>query len=296
MQIFITGAGGLIGSRLVPLLEESGHKVIRLVRGTPRSDAERAWDPAVERLSPNVLLGCDALVHLAGENIGEGRWTADKKRRIRESRVHSTHLLAQAVAGLTVPPRAFVVASAIGYYGDRGDELLTEKSPPATDFLGEVCQAWEAAADPCRHVTRVIHVRTGVVLASDGGALAKMLLPFKLGLGGVIGSGKQFWSWITVDDIARLFQFALESDGLTGPVNGVTPHPVTNREFTKALGRELHRFTPFPMPAFAARTALGEMADALILASTRVIPEVALDQGFQYMHPQLEPALRSLRL
>lgn len=293
MNVMITGAGGLIGRRLVPMLEQAGHQVVKLTRGKSPAPGTRVWDPQAEKLSPSVLDGCDAIVHLAGENIGEGRWTTQKKELIRSSRVHGTRLLAEAIAGMNSPPRAFICASATGFYGDRGDEILTEASQAGTGFLAEVCQEWESAADPARNVTRIVHVRTGVVLSTAGGALAKMLLPFKLGLGGVIGDGNQYWSWISIDDSARLFQFALDRIDLSGPINGTAPQPATNREFTKTLGRVLSRPTIFPMPAFVARLVLGEMADALLLASTRTIPEAALNKGFEFQHPSLEAALRA---
>jgi uncharacterized protein len=294
MNILITGASGLIGSRLVPLLESAGHQVVRLVRRPPQDERERQWNPTAEQLEPELFEGAEAVIHLAGENIGEGRWTAARKERLRESRVHGTRILAEALSQLDPLPKAFVVASAIGYYGDRGDEVLTEASPPANDFLGQLCQDWEAAADPAREQgIRCVHVRTGVVLSSQGGALAKMLLPFKLGVGGVMGNGRQYWSWISLEDAARMFQFAVENESLSGPVNGTAPHPVTNREFTKTLGQVLKRPTIFPMPAFAARLALGEMADALILASARVLPERAGQEGFQFTHADLAAALRA---
>jgi uncharacterized protein (TIGR01777 family) len=207
--------------------------------------------------------------------------------------VQTTRKFAALIRGMNAPPRAFVVASAIGYYGDRGDEILTESSSAGEGFLAEVCRQWEAAADPARQDSRVVHVRTGIVLSADGGALRSMLLPFKLGLGGIVGSGQQYWSWISLTDIARLYQFAIEDQVLAGPVNGVAPHPATNREFTKALGTVLHRPTVFPLPAFAAKLALGEMADELILASARVLPEVAQSSGFQFQHPQLSEALQA---
>ena len=297
MNIFVTGASGLIGRHLTPLLESSGHALVRLVRGEPGDERERRWDPGVQVLSPKSFEGADVVIHLAGENIGEGRWTEAKKRRIRESRVRGTGLIAEAIAGLAQPPQALVVASAIGYYGDRGDELLTESSPPGAGFLPELCQAWEQAADPARERgIRCTHIRTGMVLSRDGGALAKMLLPFKLGAGGVMGSGRQYWSWISVDDAARMFQFASENEALFGPINSTAPNPVTNREFTKTLGRVLKRPTIMPMPAFAARLGLGEMADALILASARVLPEVAQRHGFEFQYGDLEFALRALLL
>jgi uncharacterized protein (TIGR01777 family) len=293
MQIAITGSSGLIGRQLVADLASAAHSVIHLVRRAPRQENERVWEPESIEYSPALLDGCDALIHLAGENIAGGRWNADRKRRIYESRVQSTRRFAELIRGMSSPPRVFVVASAIGYYGDRGEEILTESSPAGSGFLAEVCRDWEAAADPARNECRVVHVRTGIVLDAGGGALHSMLLPFKLGLGGVVGSGRQYWSWISLTDIARLFQFAVEDQILVGPVNGVSPRPATNREFTKALGKVLHRPTVFPLPAFAAKIVLGEMSQDLILASTRVLPEVAQSSGFHFQHPELIEALRS---
>lgn len=297
MNVFITGASGLIGSRLVPQLKAAGHPVTRLVRREPRGDRERQWDPRDRQLSPLTFAGAEVVIHLAGDNIGEGRWTATKKRRIRDSRVNSTRLIAQAIAALDPVPQAFVVASAIGYYGDRGEELLTEESSPGTGFLAEVCRDWESAADPARDAgIRCVHVRTGVVLSPEGGALKAMLLPFKLGAGGVMGTGRQYWSWISLDDAAAMFQFAVENEHIAGPLNSTSPHPVTNREFTKSLGRVLSRPTIFPMPAFAAKLVLGEMAESLILASARVVPQAAEENGFVFQHTDLATTLRSLKL
>lgn len=296
MNVFVTGATGLIGSHLVALLQSGGHTITRMVRGSPQSAEERPWDARSSRLNPSTLAGCDVLVHLAGENIGDGRWTTEKKRRIRDSRVQGTRILAEAIREMPQPPAAFITASAIGFYGDRGDEVLTESSPPGEGFLSDVCREWEAAADPARERTRVVHVRTGVVLSREGGALARMLTPFKLGVGGVVGSGKQWWSWISLQDAARLFQFVVDHADISGPINGVSPQPVTNAEFTRVLGKTLGRPTLFPLPAFVAKLALGEMAEALILSSARVQPEVALAHGFACEHPDLASALRAQNL
>lgn len=294
MHVLMTGSSGLIGSRLTSLLERAGHQVTRLVRRPPKDPTERQWDPQASKLDPALLAGGEALIHLAGENIASGRWNSSQKQEIRDSRVISTRLLAQAIAAMPQPLKVWGVASAIGYYGDRGDEVLTEESAPGEGFLPEVCQEWEQAADPARDHCRVVHVRSGMVLSDEGGALKSMLLPFRLGVGGVVGSGAQYWSWISREDAARLFQFVLETDSVSGPVNGVSPQPVTNREFTKTLGRVLRRPTVFPMPAPAARLALGEMADALILASARVVPQVPQESGFTFQHRELEPALRAI--
>ena len=234
-------------------------------------------------------------MHLAGENIAVRRWTPAQKARIRDSRVQGTRLLAQSLARLQQPPTVMVCASAIGFYGDRGEELLTEGSAPGSGFLTDTCRAWEAAAQPASEKDiRVVNLRLGVVLSPGGGALAKMLLPFRLGVGGKIGSGRQYMSWIEIDDVVGVIHYALTTDELRGPVNAVAPNPVTNREFTKTLGRVLSRPTIFPMPAFAARLAFGEMADELLLASTRVKPARLQNSGYYFRHPRLEDALRHL--
>lgn len=293
MNIFVTGSRGLIGRRLVSILESSGQTITRLVRHVPQNGSERSWETGGRRMDTKVLEGCDALIHLAGEPIASGRWTMYKKDMIFHSRVESTAIFADAISRMANPPKVFIVASAIGYYGDAGDEILTEKSMSGEGFLPDVCRAWEAAADPAREITRVVHIRTGMVLSRKGGALKAMLLPFKLGLGGVVGSGEQYWSWISLEDIARLFVFALENDSIQGPVNGVSPQPLTNREFTQTLGRHLNRPTVFPLPGTVAKLALGEMAKELLLASTRVIPAVAQEKGFTFHHPDLESALNA---
>jgi hypothetical protein len=265
-----------------------------LVRRPPaRERGEIQWDPNAGRLDPESLAGVDAFVHLSGENVAVLRWTNAAKNRIRDSRVNSTHLLADAISRMRPLPRVLVVASAVGCYGNRGDELLTEDSPPGSGFLAGVCREWEAAAEPARAAgVRVVNVRIGIVLSSAGGALAKMLTPFRLGLGGVIGSGRQWMSWIALSDLVRAFEFTLNSSGLEGPVNAVSPQPVTNREFTKTLGAAVHRPTVMPIPASMLHLALGEMADETLLASTRVIPERLTAAGFAFEYPRLEDALR----
>jgi uncharacterized protein (TIGR01777 family) len=241
------------------------------------------------------LEGLDAVVHLAGENIAEGSWTAEKKARIRDSRVKGTRLVSKALAGLNQKPRVLVCASAIGFYGDRGAEILTEQSPAGSGFLADVCQEWEAATEPAAQAgIRVVNMRIGIVLTPRGGALQKMLLPFKFGVGGVMGDGRQYWSWVSIDDVIGAIYHAITNDALSGPVNAVAPRAATNAEFTKTLGRVLSRPTLFPMPAFLARLALGEMADALLLASTRVEPARLLNSGYSFRHADLEGALRFL--
>lgn len=296
MHVLVTGASGLVGSALVPLLTAGGHAVTRLVRSTPRpGHAEIPWDPAARSIGTPALEGLDAVVHLAGDNIASGRWTAAKKARIRDSRVQGTLTLCEALAQLVKPPRVLLCASAIGYYGDRGERTLREESAPGTGFLAEVCRAWEAAAAPAvQRGIRVVHLRLGVVLSPAGGALAKMLTPFRLGLGGVVGNGKQYMSWIALDDVLGAMHHALITETLHGPVNVVAPHPVTNQEFTTVLGKVLRRPTRVPLPAFVARLVFGEMADALLLASTRVAPTRLQASGYTFRYPALEEALRHL--
>jgi uncharacterized protein (TIGR01777 family) len=300
MNVLVTGSTGLVGSALVPFLTTGGHHVTRLVRrrqasspGAAITDVE--WDPAAGRLDSASLEGIDAAVHLAGENIGTGRWTAAKKAKILDSRVRGTRLLCESLAKLSRPPGALVSASAIGIYGSRGDEPLTEENGPGAGFLADVCRQWEAAVEPAeKRGIRVARLRCGVVLSPAGGALAKMLLPFKLGAGGVVGSGKQYVSWIALDDMIGVIHHALITESLRGPVNAVTPNPVTNRELTKTLGRVLGRPTVFPLPAFAARVAFGEMAEETILSSARVEPAKLRQSGYAFRHPELEGALRHL--
>ena len=293
MKILVTGASGLIGSALVPSLTGAGHSVTRLVRSKPRP-GEIRWDPLGGDIDKPGLEGQEAVIHLAGENIA-GRWTAEKKEAIRESRVKGTKLLAESLSQLANPPKVLLCASAIGYYGDRGEELLKEESPAGSGFLAKVCREWEAAADRAvRESIRVVRLRNGIVLSAAGGALKTMLLPFKLGVGGKIGSGMQYMSWIAIDDVLGIIHLAITNDTLRGPINVVAPNPVTNLVFTKTLGRVIGRPTVLPMPAFAARLVLGEMAQELLLASTRVTPKRLLAADYHFKFPQLEPALRSI--
>lgn len=295
MDMLVSGASGLVGSALVPFLSTQGHKVRSLVRRPPSNSSQVYWYPPAEGPALAPLEGVEAVVHLAGESIAAGRWTEARKRAIRDSRVLGTRLLAEAFVQMKTPPKVFVVASAIGFYGNRGTEILREDSPAGAGFLAEVCRAWEEAAAPAvQRGIRVVHLRLGVILSPKGGALAKMLLPFKLGLGGRIGSGDQYMSWIALDDVLGVVRHALQTQALRGPVNTVAPSPVTYAEFAKMLGKVLKRPTIFPMPAFAARLAFGEMADELLLASTRVEPAMLVHSEYRFRYPTLEAALRHL--
>ncbi|MFW6163268.1 MAG: TIGR01777 family oxidoreductase [Planctomycetota bacterium] len=294
MRMLVTGSSGLVGSALVKQMSHGGREVVRLVRREPQLDAnEVGWDPAAGTIDAAAMEGCQAAVHLAGESVA-GRWTAAKKARIRDSRVEGTRLLAEALAGLAHPPSVLACASAIGVYGDRADEELTEESEPGEGFLADVCRDWEAAAEPAAAAgIRVAHLRFGIVLSRRGGALARMLGPFCFGLGGVLGSGRQWWSWVALDDVLAAIEHVLATETLGGPVNVAAPHPVTNREFTRTLGRVLRRPTFFWVPGGLARLALGQMADEMLLASARVLPRRLLDTGFSFRHPDLEGALRA---
>jgi uncharacterized protein (TIGR01777 family) len=297
MRILISGASGFIGTALRPALSAAGHATTALVRHSPSLDAsEVQWNPR-QPLDPRVLQGFDALIHLAGKNVS-GRWTEKFKREVRESRVQGTKTLAVAAAESfweAGRPRVMVAASAIGYYGDRGDEELSESSSRGSGFLADVCQEWEGAAAPARDAgIRVVHIRIGVVLAKQGGALKAMLTPFQLGLGGPVGNGKQFWSWIALDDVVSAFVFALGNEALSGPVNAVAPHPARNTEFTRELGKALHRPAIVPVPAFVVRTIFGEMGQSLLLASARVMPAKLQAAGFRFQHPDLSEALQAV--
>jgi uncharacterized protein (TIGR01777 family) len=294
MRVALTGSSGLVGTALRHLLTTGGHDVLRIVRRSPRNEDEIEWDPqsGIERI--DALEGVDAVVHLAGESIAE-RWNDEKRRRIRHSRVQGTRSLCNALAQLHSPPRVLVSASAIGYYGNRADEVLTEESAPGRMFLSDVCQQWEAACDGAREAgIRVVHPRFGMVLSPRGGALAKMLTPFRLGAGGAVGRGDQYWSWVSLDDAISAVHHALMSEQITGPVNFVAPTPATSRSFAHTLGRVLSRPAITPLPAAAARLALGSMADELLLASARVQPTVLLDNEYEFRDAQLEPALRRM--
>lgn len=291
VRIVVSGASGLLGSALVPAFRSAGHEVVRLVRREASAPDERSWNPASGRLDREALAGTDAVVSLSGATIGR-RWTKARKREILDSRVDTTGLLARTAAALEPRPRVFVSAGGVGIYGDRGDEILTEESELGTGFLAEVGRAWEAAAEPAREAgIRVVTFRQGIVLSAHGGALQRMLTPFRLGLGGRIGSGRQWWSWVSLADLVAAYAFVLDRD-LEGPVDLTSPGPVTSAQFTKALGRALGRPTVFPLPALAVKTLFGEMGEAVLLEGQRALPARLLDAGFAFAEPELEPALR----
>jgi uncharacterized protein len=307
MQVAVTGASGLIGTALVRRLEAEGHRVLRLTRSRPTGPDQAHWDPAAGELDPEVLAKADAVVHLAAKSIGDQlRWTARTKREILQTRVEGTGLVARTMAGLaggpgspgpgepaSGGPRVLVCASGVGFYGDRGDEVLTEASSGGRGFLADVVRRWEAAADPAREAgLRVVHLRTGPVQSAAGAGLPKQALLFRMGLGGRFGSGRQWLSWISLDDIAGAHLHALTSDDLHGPVNAVAPNPVTNAEFTATLARVLHRPAVVHVPAFAPRLALGEFADEMLLVSQRARPARLQETGYRFQFPELEPALR----
>jgi uncharacterized protein (TIGR01777 family) len=292
-RILISGASGLIGSALAPFLHSHGYEVLRLVRREARAPDEVQWDPK-SSISPQLVSGFEAVIHLSGESVA-GRWNTAKKRRIRDSRVVSTRNLSQALTGAETKPAVFVCASAIGFYGSRADEILSEASPPGAGFLAEVSQEWEGATKPASDAgIRVVNLRTGIVLARNGGALKAMLLPFRFGLGGRIASGRQWWSWIHIEDLVSAVAHIIREQSPRGPVNLTAPNPVTNAEFTRALASALHRPAIINAPAFAVRLAFGEFADEGVLASARVLPKKLIDAGFKFRFTGLDDALSSL--
>ncbi|OIK27782.1 TIGR01777 family oxidoreductase [Streptomyces malaysiense] len=296
MRVAITGSHGLIGSALVRSLAKDGHQVVRLVReGADRDPGDGSeavgWGPAGDGVR---LEGVDAVVHLAGAGVGDRRWSASYKREIRESRVRGTRAIARACAGADVPPRVLVSASATGYYGDTGERIVDESAPAGDDFLASVCVDWEAAADPAREAgIRVVHPRTGLVVAGEGGAFGRMMPLFRLGLGGRIGSGEQYWPFVSLTDHIAALRFALDTDALSGPVNFTAPEPLPEGEITRVMARLLHRPAVVPAPAFALRAALGEFATTL-MCSTRAVPAALTRTGFGFRHPTFEQALRSV--
>jgi hypothetical protein len=295
MKILISGSSGLIGAATATALKSDGHNVVRLVRpGKAPNPGDVQWDPMRATVDVAGLEGVDVVIHLSGAGIADGRWTEERKQLLRSSRIDTTRVLVDSVSRLKQKPRALIVASAIGYYGSRGDEILTESSTNGTDFLALVCRDWEAEANRAAATgVRTIMLRTGVVLSGTGGALPKMLTPFKLGVGGRLGDGKQWMSWIAIEDVVGIIRHTIANEQVSGPVNVVAPNPVRNEEFTRLLAGMLHRPAIFPAPAFVLRLALGEMADAVLLSSDRVKPERTLAAGYKFRFEILEPALRA---
>lgn len=292
MRILVTGASGLIGRRLVPALAADGHTVFRLVRARPREGREFRWDPETGIMDPAALAGCDAVIHLAGASIA-ARWDDERRVQIRESRVASTRLLAARIGRAVPRPATWLCASAVGIYGDRGEEVLSEASGPGRGFLADVVRAWESESAPASQLgVRVVHLRLGIVLTREGGALPPLVRPFRLGVGGPLGNGRQWMSWITLDDAIDAVRHALEHQDLAGPVNVVGPAPVTNRQLARALGGVLGRPAWMPVPAWALRMALGPMGEELLLFSQRVVPARLRASGFSFAHPAIEGALR----
>ena len=301
MKILVTGSAGLVGTALVRDLQRTGHTVCRLVRPGSRAEAIRGsegfdvrWDPATGELGA-AGVGADAVVNLAGASIAEGRWTPERKRLLRTSRVDTTRALVNALARMEARPRVIVSASAVGIYGNRGDEMLTEESKPGSDFLSEIAMEWEAEAEKAEALgIRVVLARFGVILDKKGGALPKMARPFRLGVGGKIGRGQQWMSWVSLQDVIAILRFALENGTVRGPINVVSPEPVRNADFTRTLAKALHRPALFPAPAFALRLMLGEMADALLLSSQRAVPGKLDRLGYSFLHGDLESGLASI--
>ena len=294
MKVLITGASGLIGKALQKSFIEKGYDLLLASRSEPMDDGHIQWnmDTGFADADLPELEGLDAVIHLAGENVSGLRWTEDKKKAIRDSRVFGTRTMIEAFARLEKKPKVFIAGSAIGFYGDRDDDEMTETSSAGDTFLAKACKEWEAESRRAEDMgIRTVLLRTGIVLSKDGGALATMLTPFKLGVGGVVGSGKQWMSWVSLDDVVAIVNFALENEGLRGAVNVAAPHPVTNEEFTKTLGSVLYRPTFLPLPEFAVNLVFGEMGDALLLASTRVIPRRLVDAGYEFKFTDLKTAL-----
>jgi uncharacterized protein len=302
MRILVSGSTGFLGTSLIEALEKEGHTIARLVRPETRQSKASGvpgqnvrWDPVAGEFYADAAEGADALVHLAGASIANRRWNASRKNLMRTSRIDATRHLMGALSKLRRPPRVIVAASAIGYYGDRGDEILTETSAPGSDFLATLCQEWEAeTARGAEFGARVVNLRFGIILAAHGGALPRMALPFKLGVGGRIGSGRQWMSWLALSEVLGMIRFAIQNSQLSGPANAVTSTPVQNSEFTRVLAKTLHRPALFPAPAFILRLALGEMADALLLSSQRVLPSKLEQSGYKFAQHDLAKALAEI--
>jgi uncharacterized protein (TIGR01777 family) len=292
MRILITGANGLVGTALQKVFREKGHEILLASRSEPRDETYLQWSVEEGFSEPAQLEGIDAVIHLAGESVNGLRWTDDKKKAIRDSRVLGTRNVVDAISKLKQKPKVFVSSSAIGFYGERGDEEVTESSAAGDTFLADVSKQWEGESRRAEDAgIRTVLLRTGIVLSKEGGALGTMLLPFKMGVGGVIGSGKQWMSWISMDDHVNAINFVIENDNIRGAVNSVSPQPVTNEEFTKTMGDVLYRPTFLPLPEFAVSMLMGEMGDELLLTSTKVLPKRLLDAGFQFEYPDLKVAL-----
>ncbi len=295
MKIVVSGSSGLIGSKLLSFLSENNHQALRLVRKPQAGAGEIQWNPLTGELDKKALEGVDAVVHLAGENIAGGRWTAAKKLKIRESRILGTRFIAQSLAGLFEPPKVLISVSAAGYYGNRGEEELDENSSPGTGFLPDLCREWEEATTPAiMRGIRVVIPRLGMVLSSSGGALPLMLSLYQRGLGGTIGSGDQYMSWIAINDLVGIIHHAIRNESLQGPVNAVSPHPVANRTFNRTMARVLARPAFLKLPGFVARLVLGEMAKEVLLASARIAPAKLLKSQYKFLFPELENALRHI--
>ncbi|MCY7375895.1 MAG: TIGR01777 family oxidoreductase [Pyrinomonadaceae bacterium] len=293
MKILVSGASGLVGTHLIPTLLAKGNQIYKLVRHAPDGNDEIEWDTENGSIDEEKLEDFDAVIHLAGDNVASENWSEEKKRKIRDSRVSGTRILVDALKRRINPPKHFISASAIGFYGNHDSEILNEESAAGKGFLPEVCQEWEREASKAENFgARIVLLRIGVVLSKDGGALAKMLTPFKFGVGGTVGSGKQYLSWIALDDLIKIINFALENTDLRGAINAVAPNAVTNEEFTRTLGKSLNRPTILPIPEFAVKLLFGEMGETLLLEGARVYPQKLLDAKFTFDYANLEPALK----